>query len=51
MLNIRLRLAAAGAAVLLAAGCASGPDVRADFDPAADFGRFQTFGFAAQAAT
>ena len=47
----KFRLAAAGATLLLAAGCASGPDVRGDFDPAADFGRFRTFGFVEQAGT
>jgi hypothetical protein len=36
---------------LLAAGCATGPDVRSDFDPAADFGRFRTYGFVAPAGT
>lgn len=46
-----LRFLAAGAIVLLMAGCASGPDVRGDFDPAADFGRFRTFGFVEQAGT
>jgi hypothetical protein len=45
------RLFAAWAALLLLAGCASGPDVRGDFDPAADFGRFRTFGFVEQAGT
>lgn len=48
---INLRLLAAGATLLLMAGCASGPDVRGDFDPAADFGRFRTFGFVEQAGT
>ncbi len=48
---INLRLLAAGVALLLMAGCASGPDVRGDFDPAADFGRFRTFGFVEQAGT
>jgi Domain of unknown function (DUF4136) len=47
----RLRLLAVGATVLLMAGCASGPDIRGDFDPAADFGRFRTFGFVEQAGT
>jgi hypothetical protein len=47
----KFRLAAAGATLLLAAGCASGPDVRGDFDPDADFGRFKTFGFVAHAGT
>jgi hypothetical protein len=45
------RLFAAWAALLLLAGCASGPDVRGDFAPAADFGRFRTFGFVEQAGT
>jgi hypothetical protein len=45
------RVFAAAAALLLMAGCASGPDVRGDFDPAADFGRFRTFGFVEQAGT
>lgn len=48
---INLRFLAAGAILLLVAGCASGPDVRGDFDPAADFGRFRTFGFVEQAGT
>jgi len=48
---MNLRLFATGAALLLMAGCASGPDVRGDFDPAADFGRFRTFGFVEQAGT
>jgi hypothetical protein len=48
---MKLRLFAAGAVLLLMAGCASGPDVRGDFDPAADFGRFRTFGFVEQAGT
>jgi hypothetical protein len=47
----KLRFLAAGAIALLMAGCASGPDVRGDFDPAADFGRFSTFGFVEQAGT
>ena len=39
------------AVALLAAGCASGPDIRADYDRAADFGKYRTFGFVAQAGT
>ncbi|MCU0929780.1 MAG: DUF4136 domain-containing protein [Burkholderiaceae bacterium] len=39
------------AAALLATGCATGPDVRTDFDPAADFARFRTYGFVAHAGT
>jgi hypothetical protein len=51
MLSPLARLAAVGAAALLAAGCASGPEVRGDYDAAADFGRFRTFGFVEQAGT
>jgi len=51
MLNTRLRLASAGLAVILLAGCASGPDIRADYDRAADFGKYRTYGFVAQAGT
>jgi hypothetical protein len=44
------RIAAAGIAVaLLAAGCASGPDIRADYDKAADFGKYRTYGFVSAA--
>ena len=32
-------------AVLLAVGCASGPTIRSNLDPAADFNKFRTFGF------
>jgi hypothetical protein len=39
------------AVALLGAGCASGPDIRADYDRAADFGKYRTFGFVAQAGT
>jgi hypothetical protein len=51
MLNTRLRLASAGLAAILLAGCASGPDIRADYDRAADFGKYRTYGFVAQAGT
>ncbi len=37
--------ALAGLAAVLAAGCATGPQVRADADPQADFSRYRTFGF------
>lgn len=39
------------ASALFLAGCASGPDVRADYDKAVDFGRYRTYGFVAQAGT
>ena len=48
------RLAAAAALVataLLASGCASGPDIRADYDRQADFGKYRTFGFVAATGT
>ena len=41
-------LATAGLAL---GGCASGPDVRSDYDRSADFGKYRTFGFVAQAGT
>lgn len=45
-----LKIVAAGiAAAVLAAGCASGPDIRADYDKAADFGKYRTFGFVSAA--
>jgi Domain of unknown function (DUF4136) len=37
------------AASLLLAACASGPEVRSDYDHSADFGSYQTYGFVAQA--
>jgi hypothetical protein len=39
------------ATALLASGCASGPDIRADFDRQADFGKYRTYGFVAAAGT
>lgn len=42
------RIAALGGiAALWLAGCASGPDVRADYDKAADFGGYRTYNFLA----
>jgi hypothetical protein len=35
----------AAAALLALGGCASGPDVRADFDPSTDFAQYKTFTF------
>ena len=31
--------------VVLLAGCASGPDIKSDYDPTVDFSKFKTFGF------
>jgi len=47
-----LRLAAAGLACgALLAGCASGPEIRGDYDKSADFGKYRTYGFVTQAGT
>ena len=35
----------AACAALLLAGCATGPQIRTDFDPDADFGRYHTWAF------
>jgi hypothetical protein len=52
MITRTLKLAAAAtAAALLLAGCESGPDVRGEFDRAADFGKYRTYNFVAQAGT
>lgn len=52
MLSIKPRLTATLAVAAIAlAGCASGPDIRADYDKAADFGKYRTYGFVAQAGT
>jgi len=46
----RLACSAVVAAAMLA-GCESGPDIRADYDKAADFGNYRSYGFVAQAGT
>jgi hypothetical protein len=52
MLSQKLGLAASLAIAAIAlAGCASGPDIRADYDKAADFGKYRTYGFVSQAGT
>jgi len=52
MLSLKPRLTATLAIAALAlAGCASGPDIRADYDKSADFGKYRTYGFVAQAGT
>jgi hypothetical protein len=51
MLNTQGRLAAAGLAAIMLFGCASGPDIRADYDKAADFGKYRTYGFVAESGT
>lgn len=52
MLPFRIRHAAALAvAAVVLSGCASGPDVRGDYDRSADFGKYRTYGFVAPAGT
>jgi hypothetical protein len=52
MLTSKPRLTATLALAAIAlAGCASGPDVRGDYDKAADFGKYRSYGFVAQAGT
>jgi hypothetical protein len=43
--------AAAAVSLLFLGACASGPDVRADFDRSADFTQYKTFGFASPLGT
>ena len=51
-ISVRPSLQAMAAIGLIAlAGCASGPDVRADYDRAADFGQYRSFGFVAHTGT
>ena len=51
-ITVRPAMKAALAFGLLAlAGCASGPEIRADYDRAADFGQYRSFGFVANAGT
>jgi hypothetical protein len=42
-----IRFALLGIAALWLAGCESGPEVRADYDKAADFGKYHTYNFVA----
>lgn len=45
------RLATLVIAAVALGGCASGPEIRADYDKAADFGKYRSYGFVAQAGT
>lgn len=49
--NTRAHVAAMIAASALIAGCASGPDIRADYDRTVDFGKYRTYGFQTQPGT
>ena len=44
----RYLLALVASAPLWLSGCASGPDVRAEYDQAADFGKYKTYNFMSQ---
>ena len=49
MLQLKPRLIATLAVAALGlGGCASGPEIRGDFDKSADFGKYRTYGFVAQ---
>ena len=49
MLRLKPRLIATLAVAALGlGGCASGPEVRGEYDKAADFGKYRTYGFVAQ---
>ncbi|MGD9387658.1 MAG: DUF4136 domain-containing protein [Gammaproteobacteria bacterium] len=47
----RIKLTYVLAVALMAAGCASKPDYRVDYDPSVDFNRYQTFGYFEQLGT
>jgi hypothetical protein len=51
LLQNPLRFVAALAAVALIAGCASGPDVRGDYDRAADFSKYKTYNFLSESSS
>ena len=51
MMNRISMLGGLAAAALALAGCASGPDIRADYDKAADFSKYRSYGFVSQAGT
>lgn len=49
MLQLKPRLIATLAVAALGlGGCASGPEIRGDYDKSADFGKYRTYGFVAQ---
>ena len=51
MRSFAMKAAVVGIAALWLAGCESGPDVRADYDKAADFGKYRTYNFVAATGT
>src|SRR5688572_8361419 len=51
MRSFAMKAAVVGIAALWLAGCETGPDVRADYDKAADFGKYRTYNFVAATGT
>ena len=48
-ISLKARLPGLLSLIMLAAGCASGPTIRADYDKTADFSQYKTFNFYADA--
>jgi len=46
-----MKAAVVGIAALWLTGCETGPDIRADYDKAADFGKYRTYNFVAATGT
>ncbi len=51
MHSFAMKAAVVGLAALWLAGCETGPDIRADYDKAADFGKYRTYNFVAATGT
>ena len=51
MRSFAMKAAVVGIAALWLAGCETGPEVRADYDKAADFGKYRTYNFVAATGT
>ena len=51
MRSFAMKAAVVGIAALCLAGCETGPEVRADYDKAADFGKYRTYNFVAATGT
>ena len=51
MHSFAMKAAVVSLAALWLAGCETGPDIRADYDKAADFGKYRTYNFVAATGT
>ena len=51
MRSFAMKAAVVGLATLWLTGCATGPDIRADYDKGADFGKYRTYNFVAATGT